>query len=77
MWSAVPRVRPNINDNSTKKKMAQAVSAFANSDGGQLIYGMTELDHEANGLDAGLNPVPLAMLSTLMPSDTCSSEEEW
>ena len=35
--------------------MARDVSAFANADGGQLIYGMTEKDHEPGGLDQGID----------------------
>lgn len=47
----------NKRDNSKKIEMARDVSAFANADGGQLIYGMTETDHEPSGLDAGLDPL--------------------
>jgi predicted HTH transcriptional regulator len=37
--------------------MARDVSAFANADGGQIVYGMKEnKDHEPDGLDAGLDP---------------------
>ncbi len=36
--------------------MARDISAFANADGGQIVYGMTEKDHEPAGLDAGLDP---------------------
>lgn len=36
--------------------MARDVSAFANADGGQLVYGMTEKDHEPAGLDQGIDP---------------------
>jgi predicted HTH transcriptional regulator len=36
--------------------MARDVSAFANADGGQIIYGMTEDDHHPAGLDQGLDP---------------------
>ena len=43
-------------DNRTKVEMARDVSAFANADGGQIIYGMKEKDHEPDGLDAGLDP---------------------
>jgi hypothetical protein len=35
--------------------MARDVSAFANADGGQIIYGMTEKDHEPAGLDQGVD----------------------
>lgn len=43
-------------DNSKKLEMARDVSAFANADGGQIIYGMTEKDHDPTGLDKGLDP---------------------
>jgi hypothetical protein len=44
-------------DNKKKLEMARDISAFANADGGQVIYGMTEnKDHEPDGLDAGLDP---------------------
>jgi succinylglutamate desuccinylase len=33
-------------DDSKKIEMARDVSAFANADGGQIVYGMTEKDHE-------------------------------
>src|SRR5262245_55509719 len=40
-----------------RKEMARDVSAFANADGGQIIYGMREnKDNEPDGLDAGLDP---------------------
>jgi hypothetical protein len=39
-----------------KLEMARDVSAFANADGGQIIYGMKEKEHEPDGLDAGLDP---------------------
>ncbi|WP_316189399.1 ATP-binding protein [Bradyrhizobium sp. SZCCHNS1054] len=39
-----------------KLEMARDVSAFANSDGGQIVYGMKEKDHEPDGLDTGLDP---------------------
>jgi predicted HTH transcriptional regulator len=35
--------------------MARDVSAFANADGGQIVYGMTEKDHEPAGLDNGVD----------------------
>lgn len=43
-------------DDSKKLEMARDVSAFANADGGQIIYGMTEKDHEPAGLDQGIDP---------------------
>jgi hypothetical protein len=32
-------------DDNKKTEMARDVSAFANADGGQIVYGMTEKDH--------------------------------
>jgi hypothetical protein len=44
-------------NDSKKLEMARDVSAFANADGGQIVYGMKEnKDHEPDGLDAGLDP---------------------
>jgi hypothetical protein len=44
-------------NNERKIEMARDVSAFANADGGQIVYGMKEnKDHEPDGLDAGLDP---------------------
>src|ERR1700674_956535 len=40
----------------TKIEIARDVSAFANADGGQIVYGMTEKDHEPAGLDQGVDP---------------------
>jgi predicted HTH transcriptional regulator len=45
------------NDNGKKIEMARDVSAFANADGGQIIYGMTEKEHQPAGLDQGLDPI--------------------
>jgi predicted HTH transcriptional regulator len=42
-------------DDSKKLEMARDVSAFANADGGQVVYGMTEKDHEPAGLDQGID----------------------
>ena len=39
-----------------KLEMARDVSAFANADGGQIVYGMTEnSDHEPSSLDGGID----------------------
>ena len=43
-------------DDGKKIEMARDVSAFANAEGGQIVYGMTESEHEPTGLDAGLDP---------------------
>jgi hypothetical protein len=42
-------------DDIKKLEMARDVSAFANADGGQIVYGMTESDHEPTGLDEGVD----------------------
>jgi hypothetical protein len=42
-------------DDNKKLEMARDVSAFANADGGQIVYGMTESDHEPAGLDDGVD----------------------
>src|SRR5438105_4810172 len=42
------------NDNK-KVEMARDASAFANANGGQIVYGMTEKDHEPSGLDQGVD----------------------
>jgi hypothetical protein len=43
-------------DDKKKLEMARDVSAFANADGGQIVYGMAETDHDPAGLDQGLDP---------------------
>lgn len=44
-------------DDKKKLEMARDVSAFANADGGQIVYGIKEnKNHEPEGLDAGLDP---------------------
>jgi predicted HTH transcriptional regulator len=40
-----------------KQEMAKDTLAFANADGGQIIYGMKEKDHYPDGLGAGIDPV--------------------
>lgn len=42
-------------DDTKKLEMARDVCAFANADGGQIVYGMTEHDHEPAGFDGGLD----------------------
>jgi hypothetical protein len=43
-------------DDAKKIEMARDVSAFANAEGGQIVYGMTENDHSTAGLDEGIDP---------------------
>jgi hypothetical protein len=52
------KASPAIDKKDDKKKveMARDVCAFANADGGQIVYGMTEKDHEPAGLDEGIDP---------------------
>lgn len=47
-------------DNADAKKLeiSKDISAMANAEGGQFVYGMTEANHMPNGLDEGLNPTP-------------------
>jgi hypothetical protein len=40
-----------------KHEMAKDASAFANAEGGQIIYGMKEKNHYPDGLDAGIDPI--------------------
>lgn len=42
-------------DDSKKLEMARDVCAFANAEGGQIVYGMTEHEHEPAGLDEGID----------------------
>ncbi|MCA1514588.1 ATP-binding protein [Bradyrhizobium sp. NBAIM01] len=46
------------NTDGKKAEMAKDVSAMANANGGQIVYGMTEKDHLPSGLDAGVSPKP-------------------
>jgi predicted HTH transcriptional regulator len=41
-------------DDNKKLEMARDVSAFANADGGQVVYGITEKDNEPAGIDLGI-----------------------
>jgi hypothetical protein len=52
------KASPAIDKKDDKKKieMARDISAFANAEGGQIVYGMTENDdHEPGGLDQGID----------------------
>jgi len=42
-------------DDTKKLEMARDVCAFANANGGQIVYGMTEHEHEPAGLDDGID----------------------
>lgn len=43
------------NTEPRKTEIAKDVSAMANADGGQIIYGMTESNHLPTGLDSGID----------------------
>lgn len=45
-------------DQKRKDEIAKDISALANAEGGQIVYGMAEQNHERAGLDEGVNPVP-------------------
>jgi predicted HTH transcriptional regulator len=45
---------------AAKPEMAKDASAFANSDGGVLVYGIAEdQNHDPDRLDGGCRPLPL------------------
>jgi Putative DNA-binding domain len=47
-------------DNTDAKKLeiSKDISAMANAEGGQFVYGMSEANHMPNGLDEGFSPNP-------------------
>ena len=42
-------------DGNKKIEMSKDVSAFANSDGGSIVYGITEVGHLPVAIDAGVD----------------------
>jgi hypothetical protein len=47
------------NTEKARAEISRDISAMANADGGQIVYGMTESkDHLPTGLDGGINPNP-------------------
>jgi hypothetical protein len=46
------------NTDPRKAEISKDVSAMANANGGQIVYGMTEKDHLPAGLDNGISPKP-------------------
>jgi hypothetical protein len=44
------------NSDPRRSEIAKDVSAIANADGGQIVYGMTEVEHLPAGLDNGVDP---------------------
>jgi hypothetical protein len=54
-YKASPAIENTI---ERKREMAKDISAMANAEGGQFVYGMTEHNHQPAGLDAGMNSNP-------------------
>jgi hypothetical protein len=54
-YKASPAVE---NTDARKQEMAKDISAMANAEGGQFVYGMAEANHQPTGLDGGINPTP-------------------
>src|SRR5262245_21272367 len=48
------------NTDGKKNEISKDVSAFANSSGGTLLYGMLENGHVPTGLDGGYDPSVIA-----------------
>jgi predicted HTH transcriptional regulator len=46
------------NAEAKKSEIAKDISAMANAEGGQFVYGMSEANHMPNGLDEGFSPNP-------------------
>ena len=46
----------NKSDNSKKSELTKDISAFANSSGGVILYGMKEDGHYPTEIDEGLDP---------------------
>jgi hypothetical protein len=44
------------NADAKKAEIAKDISAMANAEGGQFVYGMSEANHMPNGLDEGIDP---------------------
>jgi hypothetical protein len=44
-------------DQKKKEEMAKDALAFANAEGGQIVYGMTEKNNLPEGLDGGIDPL--------------------
>ena len=44
-----------VNNERNKNELSKDVSAFANSDGGTIIYGVIEEDHKPKRIDEGIN----------------------
>ncbi len=60
-----------------KREISKDVSSFANSDGGQLVYGMVEQNHLPSNLDVGSDPNDITkewleqvIMSTIQPRIT-------
>jgi hypothetical protein len=46
------------NTDGVRSEISRDISAMANADGGQIIYGMKENGNLPNGLDGGIDPTP-------------------
>ncbi|MDB5162578.1 MAG: ATPase [Candidatus Saccharibacteria bacterium] len=51
-----------------KTEISKDVSAFANSDGGTIVYGMLESDNKASGLDGGVSGLEREWLENIITS---------
>jgi hypothetical protein len=54
-YKASPAVE---NTDARKLEMSKDISAMANAEGGQFVYGMTEANNLPAGLDDGIDPAP-------------------
>lgn len=57
-FKASPAIDTSTNAarNKSRSELSKDVSAFANSDGGTLVYGIVEKNHVADSLDSGYDP---------------------
>jgi hypothetical protein len=55
-------------EDKKKTEISKDVSAFANSDGGTIVYGMTEKDNKASGLDDGVSGLDREWLENVITS---------
>ena len=56
-------------DDRKKAEISKDVSAFANSDGGTIVYGMIEVEHKASRLDDGNASVDKEWLENVITSN--------
>jgi hypothetical protein len=55
-------------EDKKKTEISKDVSAFANSDGGTIVYGMLEIDNKASGLDGGTSGLDREWLENVITS---------